>query len=86
MNKRMLSILVKKFKPSKDGRNRYWYLTGVTNYEMLQLMKVNVPIQHPTYFRKERIEQDLMDGNVYTISSVYVEPSFNPEKLYKLLK
>ena len=86
MNKRMLSILVKKFKLHTDTRTRYLYLNGVTNYEMLQLMKVNVPIQHPTYIKKEKLEQDLVDGKIYIINSVYVDPSFNPENLYKLLK
>ena len=86
MNKRMLSILVSKFKLHTNTRSRYWYIVGLTNFEMLQLMKVNVPITHPTYNTKEQLETELKKGITRTFSAVYINPDFNPENLYKLLK
>ena len=82
----MINILVNKFKLHYDKYSKYWYIIGLTNFEMLELLKVNTPIQHPTYISKEELENEINDGKIYTISSVYIDPSFNPENLYKLLK
>jgi hypothetical protein len=82
----MLSILVKKIKFYTDTRTSYWYISGLTNFELLQLLKANTPIQHPTYYTKDVLEKELNEGKIRTIPTVYIDPSFNPENLYKLLK
>ena len=90
MSKKMISILVNKIKfheyRTKFGVTKYWYIVGLTNYEMLQLMKVKTPITHPTYYKKEQLEKEISEGKIWTFSAVYIEPSFNPQNLYKILK
>ena len=82
----MLSILVNKFHFKETRWSRYWYITALTNYEMVQLLKVKTPITHPTYYKIEELENELNKGIIRTITAVYIEHSFNPQNLYKLLK
>ena len=48
--------------------------------------RINDEIDSLINVKKEQLEKEISEGKIWTFSAVYIEPSFNPQNLYKILK